>query len=78
MTDEPTQRPPEDSGDGLGLGDVIGLGSLLVGAVVAGTAIGWLLDEWLGTSPALSLVGVAVGIAGGIAGCWAQVRRYLV
>jgi F0F1-type ATP synthase assembly protein I len=77
MTQEPVDHPPTGPDDGLGLREVLGLGSLLVGAVVAGTALGWLLDELLGTSPALSLIGVAVGIAGGVTGAWLRVKRYL-
>jgi F0F1-type ATP synthase assembly protein I len=74
---QPPQSPPEGSDEGLGIRDLVGLGGVLVGAVVLGTLIGWGLDQALGTDPALTLIGLAIGIAAGVAGCWAQVRRYL-
>jgi F0F1-type ATP synthase assembly protein I len=70
-------RPSGSPGDGLGLRDLFGLGGILVGAVVVGTLVGWLADEALGTDPALTLTGLAVGIASGIAGCWVQIRRFI-
>jgi F0F1-type ATP synthase assembly protein I len=75
---DPAPPPPSDGPDeGLGIRDLVGLGGLLVGAVVFGTLLGWLADQALGTDPALTLTGVAVGIVGGVAGCWVQVRRFL-
>jgi len=37
----------------------------LFAAVVAGLAIGWLLDRWLGTGPWLLVVGLVLGAAVG-------------
>ena len=71
---EPT---PDGSDDGLGIRDLIGLGGVLVGAVVFGTLGGWALDLAFGTDPALTLTGLAIGIVAGIAACWARVRSYL-
>jgi F0F1-type ATP synthase assembly protein I len=57
--------------------DLLGLGGLLVGAVVGGLVIGLLVDQAAGTSPVFVLVGMAVGIVlGGIA-FWARVRAAL-
>ena len=57
--------------------DLVGLGGLLAGAVVAGTVVGLLVDDVAGTTPAFTLVGIAGGIlAGGIA-FWARVRAAL-
>ena len=75
--DPAPQRPSDDPNDGLGLRDVFGLGGLLVGAVVFGTLLGWLADLALGTDPALTLTGLAVGIVGGVAGCWVRIRQFL-
>jgi F0F1-type ATP synthase assembly protein I len=73
----PPDRPSGDPDEGLGIRELVGLGSILVGAVVIGTLLGWLADEALGSDPALTLTGLAIGTVGGIAGCWMQVRRFL-
>lgn len=57
--------------------DLIGLGGLLVGAVVGGMVLGLLVDHVAGTSPLGALLGIAVGIALGAAGFIARVRRAL-
>jgi ATP synthase protein I len=38
----------------------------LFAAVVAGLAVGWLLDRWLGTRPWLLLTGIVLGSAVGL------------
>ena len=55
----------------------MGLGGLLAGAVVVGTLVGYALDDAMGTTPVLTLVGVFVGIAAGGLGFWARVRSAL-
>jgi F0F1-type ATP synthase assembly protein I len=57
--------------------DLIGLGGLLVGAVVAGLVIGLLIDNAAGTSPLFTLLGVFLGIVAGGAGFWLRVRAAL-
>jgi F0F1-type ATP synthase assembly protein I len=57
--------------------DLIGLGGLLVGAVVAGLVIGLLLDNAAGTSPVFTLLGVFLGIVAGGVGFWLRVRTAL-
>jgi F0F1-type ATP synthase assembly protein I len=68
-----------DAGGDAGLRgrDLIGLGGLLAGSVVVCTALGYLLDQALGTAPVCTLVGIALGILGGIIGFWARVRSAL-
>ncbi len=61
----------------MGLRDVVGLGSLLIATVVAGTGLGLVADDVLSTNPAFTLVGLAVGIASGVVGSWMRVRRFL-
>jgi F0F1-type ATP synthase assembly protein I len=39
------------------------LGGIIVGAGAVGVYGGWFLDRWLGTSPALSIVGIVAGYA---------------
>jgi F0F1-type ATP synthase assembly protein I len=57
--------------------DLVGLGGLLAGAVVAGMVIGLLLDDAVGTSPAFTLAGIAAGIVVGGIGFWLRVRAAL-
>jgi len=57
--------------------DLVGLGGLLAGAVVVGMVLGLLVDAAAGTSPAFTLVGIALGIAGGVAAFWVRVRSAL-
>ena len=66
-----------DPGPTLGGWDLVGLGGLLVGAVVGGLVLGALLDRAAGTSPAFTLLGIAVGIAVGGIGFWLRVRSAL-
>jgi F0F1-type ATP synthase assembly protein I len=69
-----TQDP---SNAGLRGRDLLGLGGLLVGAVVGGLVIGLLVDNALGTSPLFVLVGIAVGILAGAVSFWVRVRAAL-
>ena len=39
--------------------------SLLLGGLVGGTLIGWLLDRWLGTAPVLLIALMVLGTVGG-------------
>ena len=47
------------------------LGFIIPVAVVLSYALGWLVDEKLGTSPVLAIIMAFVGLAGGI---WETVR----
>jgi F0F1-type ATP synthase assembly protein I len=67
----------ERSDAGLRGRDLVGLGGLLAGAVIAGLVIGYLVDEAAGTSPVGVLVGIGVGILAGCAGFIARVRAAL-
>jgi F0F1-type ATP synthase assembly protein I len=57
--------------------DLLGLGGLLVGAVVGGLVVGLLLDKAAGTSPLFVLLGISLGIVAGGVGFWARVRAAL-
>jgi F0F1-type ATP synthase assembly protein I len=46
-------------------------------SLVAGGAIGYLIDDWVGTSPAFTLVGLAFGIVVAVLMTVNRVRRYL-
>ena len=67
----------ERSDAGLRGRDLVGLGGLLAGAVIAGLVIGYLVDEAAGTGPVGVLVGIGVGILAGCAGFIARVRAAL-
>jgi F0F1-type ATP synthase assembly protein I len=67
----------ERSDAGLRGRDLVGLGGLLAGAVIAGLVIGYLVDQAAGTSPVGVLVGIGVGILAGCAGFIARVRAAL-
>lgn len=54
-----------------------GLGGFLVGCVVAGLVIGWLIDDAAGSSPVGVLVGLSVGVAVAVVGSWLRIARYL-
>ena len=65
----------EPSGEaGLGGRDLIGLGGLLVGAVVVGTVLGLVIDDVAGTSPAFTIAGVFLGMVCGAVGFALRVR----
>ena len=64
----------ERSDAGLRGRDLIGLGGLLAGCVIAGLVIGYLVDEAAGTAPVGVLVGIALGILAGCVGFVAKVR----
>ncbi len=57
--------------------DLVGLGGLLAGAVVAGTLLGLFVDSRAGTAPVFTLVGVGLGILAGAVGFWVRVRSVL-
>jgi F0F1-type ATP synthase assembly protein I len=65
---------PEPTDAGLRGRDLIGLGGLLVGAIVAGTLLGLGLDSAAGTSPVFTLVGVFLGMAFGALGFALRIR----
>lgn len=65
------EEPPDA---GLRGRDLIGLGGLLVGAIVAGTLLGLLIDRLADTRPVFTIVGVFLGMAFGALGFALRVR----
>ncbi len=57
--------------------ELLGLGTFLAGAVVIPLVAGVLLDGALKTGPVFTLVGLAVGVIGAVAGGYVRFRRYL-
>ena len=62
------EREPDEGreGDGAAWGRAMRASSDLLAGLIVGTLIGFLLDRWLGTSPWLLLVGIAMGFAAGL------------
>lgn len=67
----------DDATNGLRGRDLIGLGGVLAGAVIAGLVLGLVVDDRAGTSPVFTLVGVFLGMAAGAAGFVVRVRAAL-
>jgi F0F1-type ATP synthase assembly protein I len=67
----------ESSDNSLRGRDLLGLGGLLVGAVVGGTLIGLFIDAQAGTEPVFTVIGVGLGIVAGAIGFWLRVRAAL-
>ncbi|WP_170226649.1 AtpZ/AtpI family protein [Rudaeicoccus suwonensis] len=62
---------------GLGAWDFVGIGGIVVGSVVSGLVLGYVLDSLTGTSPVFVLIGLAAGvILGGIVS-WLRIRPFL-
>lgn len=57
-----TLKPP---GTMKALGEAASLGLMLAFCIFAGTALGVLLDRWLGTKPLLTLLLMVLGIVAG-------------
>ena len=68
-----------DTGSDAGLRgrDLIGLGGLLAGCVVAGMVIGYLVDKEAGTEPVGVLVGIGLGVLAASVGFVVKVRAAL-
>lgn len=57
------------------LGSALKLSTEFLAALVVGGGMGWFLDDWLETRPALLLTGLAFGIAAGFFGVFRAARR---
>jgi ATP synthase protein I len=79
---ERTQKPdgPEDEHDGpsrRAMGLAFRVGVELAAALLVGGGIGWLLDAWFGTSPAMLIVFFFVGAAAGILNVFRAARELM-
>ena len=59
-------KPAPGRGRGTAMGIAFRLTTELVAGVFVGGAIGWVLDQWLGTTPWLMLLFFFIGVAAGI------------
>ena len=68
--DETGGRTKPESDGRSGLGFAMRIGVELVAALIVGVAIGYFLDQWLGTKPWLMLLGFLFGSAAGFLGVY--------
>jgi F0F1-type ATP synthase assembly protein I len=73
------QDHSSDRSPPLGQGAVafLTLGIAWAVALAAGWGIGYLVDRWAGTSPAFTLVGLALGVVLAVMMTVARIRKYL-
>jgi len=64
-----------DKKKGVFIGNAFKLGTELVAAVVVGTIIGFILDNWFGTKPVLIIVFFLFGAAAGIMNVFKAAKR---
>ncbi len=79
MADRPPHDPdgaPAPSRREPSLGDFFWMGTAVAISVIAGGAIGYGLDAWLGTQPWLTFVGLVFGIVSAVMLSLAQVRKF--
>jgi F0F1-type ATP synthase assembly protein I len=57
--------------------DLMTLGVTMALLVGGGLGLGLLVDDWLGSSPVATLVGLGVGVALAAVALWQRARRYL-
>jgi F0F1-type ATP synthase assembly protein I len=53
-----------------------GLGLLNALCLLAGLAVGWLVDRWLGTTPLFLMIGLVAGVSAAVFATRAELRRY--
>ena len=68
-------HPEESSKKGIFLGNAFKLGTELLAAVVVGTIIGFILDNWFGTKPLLIIIFFLFGAAAGILNVFKAAKR---
>ena len=60
---------------GIFLGNAFKLGTELIAAVIVGTIIGFILDNWFGTKPILIIIFFLFGAAAGILNVFRTAKR---
>jgi len=59
----------------VGLDEASIMGTELIAAILTWSAVGWLLDQWLGTGPWLLVSGAMIGNAAGLYLVWLRSGR---
>lgn len=67
--------PKPDSGGALSKHAGFQAGIEIIGGVVGGGLIGWVLDYWLGTTPWMMIVLFVLGAAGGLRNAYRRLSR---
>jgi ATP synthase protein I len=60
------ERPRASANQGNAMAKGMRAATELIGGVVAGAGLGWVLDKWLGTTPGLFILGFLLGSAAGM------------
>lgn len=76
-TGDGSEGPQDAPQDAYGVRELLTLGGMLVGCIVAGVVVGLAVDHNAGSSPVGVLVGTALGIVAAGIGFWLRVRAYL-
>ena len=66
MQKGPASQRTSLRGEASGFGQAMRVGAELISGLVVGTGIGWFLDRWLDTKPAMMIVFIFLGGAAGI------------
>ena len=65
------------AGSGLGPWHFLGIGTYNLACLLLGMGLGWWADAFAGSTPVLTLAGLAAGVAVGVLGTWWRVRPLL-
>jgi hypothetical protein len=85
MADDPTAPPPPPGEEGHRepphpqprFLDFLALGTSCAMSIIVAGGLGYLLDDWLGTTPWLTFVGLAFGITSAVMLAIVRLRPYL-
>lgn len=66
-----------DQRNGPELSTLLGLGAVTAAILVVGLGLGWLVDKLVGTLPAFTLVGLALGIVSAGVYIYTQFTKFL-
>jgi ATP synthase protein I len=61
-----TSEQTDSAKNGAAMGKALRVSTELIGGIVVGSGLGWLLDQWLKTFPAFFIIGFLLGSAAGM------------
>ena len=67
----------DQPGPSLGIGEFLSIGSYNLVCILVGMGLGWWGDASAGSTPVLTLGGLAGGVALGVAGTWRRILPLL-